>query len=372
MAAELQNPNQNQVSELSVLDFDAATFYVANAKQAAFFYNKLFGFDIIGYRGPETGAKDTASYVLKQNQITFVLTSALTSDHPIAAHVANHGDGIRDLGMKVSDVESVYKTALARGAKGVMEPTVLRDTQGVVKKATIAAYGDTTHTFVERSDYKGLFEPGYEAWSRSAQSTGLVRIDHAVANLEKDRMDVWADYYQRIFGFYVLRHYSEKDISTEYSALVSKVMANKSGTIKLPLNEPADGLKKSQIQEYLDYYRTPGIQHLAISTNDIIETVQTLRLNGVDLMNVPDSYYENVSDRIGDIAEPLTELAKLGIIVDRDDDGYLLQIFTQPLQDRPTLFFEIIQRHGATGFGKGNFKALFEAIERDQDRRGNL
>ncbi len=360
------------VTELPVLDFDRMEFYVGNARQAAYFYNKCFGFDIVAYRGPETGSPDVSSYVLKQNDITFVLSAALTPDHPIADHVRRHGDGIKDIGFRASNVEAALQQAEQRGAKVVHAKASLEDDFGRVEKATIATYGDTTHTFINREGYQGIFEPGFQAFHLPAATAGLKRVDHIVGNVPKGKMTNWVQYYESVFGFYVLRHFDEKDISTQYSALVSKVMANRSGTVKLPINEPAEGLRKSQIQEYLDFYTSAGVQHMAIATDDILTTVRQLRENGVGLMTVPDSYYEEARVRVGQIDEPIEELAKLGILVDRDESGYLLQIFTQPLQDRPTFFFEIIQRHGAEGFGKGNFKALFEAIERDQALRGNL
>ncbi len=374
MTPPMTNPNANStsVSEIPVSDFAAIEYYVGNAKQAAYFYNKLFGFDIVAYRGPETGYRETASYLLRQNNIQFVVTSALLPDHPASLHVQRHGDGVKDIGMKVSDVEAAYRLAVDRGATSVQAPITLEDEFGVVTKATLATYGDTTHTLVSKEGYQGVYEPGFKPLHVPGRSTGLKRVDHIVGNVETGFMDHWVRYYESVFGFYVLRHFDEKDISTQYSALVSKVMANRSGSVKMPINEPAAGLRKSQIQEYLDYYGSAGAQHIAIATDDIIETVSALRQNGVDLMTVPQAYYDDIAQRVGDIAEPLAELAKLGILIDRDEEGYLLQIFTQPIQDRPTFFFEIIQRQGSEGFGKGNFKALFEAIERDQERRGNL
>jgi 4-hydroxyphenylpyruvate dioxygenase len=360
------------VPELPVQDFQTVEFYVGNAKQAAYFYNKLFGFDIVAYRGPETGFPEAASYVLKQNSIQFVLTTGLSPDHPASMHAQRHGDGIKDLSFKSNNVKAAYTQAVERGATSVMIPTLFKDEFGVVEKATIATYGETTHTFVDRSQYNGIFEPGFTERKVLAEPVGLQRVDHAVGNVEKGKMDEWVRFYESVFGFYVLRHYDENDISTQYSALVSKVMANQSGTIKLPINEPAEGLKKSQIQEYLDFYKSAGVQHMAISTKDILSTVKTLRQRGVELMSVPDNYYTELQERVGNIQEPIEMLKELGILVDRDDEGYLLQIFTQPMEDRPTFFFEIIQRQGSEGFGKGNFKALFEAIERDQAKRGNL
>lgn len=374
MIEDLQKTAMTQapVQELPVLDFADMTFYVGNAKQAAHYYRQLFGFDIVAYRGPETGHRDTCAYVLQQNQITFVFTAALSADHAVAQHVYHHGDGVKDIGFKVSDVQQAYETAIARGARPVQAPYTLQDESGTVHKAIVATYGDTTHTFIDRSGYQGIFEPEFQPYHLPGQSTGLQRVDHIVGNVEEGLMDQWAEFYQKIFGFYVFRYYSDKDISTQYSALVSKVMANQSGTVKMPINAPASGLKKSQIQEYIDYYKSAGVQHLAISTPDIIQTVRCLRANGVELMRVPQTYYDEIAQRVGHIDESLKDLAELGILIDRDEEGYLLQIFTMPVQDRPTFFFEIIQRQGSEGFGKGNFKALFEAIERDQDRRGNL
>ncbi len=374
MISSTENPVTHTVShsELPILDFHAIEFYVGNAKQAAYFYNKLFGFDIVAYRGPETGYREAASYLLKQNNIRLVLTAGLSPEHPAVQHVERHGDGIKDISFLVSNLEEAYHLAIQRGALEEQQPTILTDESGRIAKATIGAYGDTTHTFVQMDEYKGPYEPGFKPHHVPSPSTGLKRIDHIVANVEPGKMEAWVEFYQRVFGFYTLCHFDEKDISTQYSALVSKVMANRSGSIKLPINEPAPGLGKSQIQEYLDYYHAPGVQHIAIATEDILSTVSALRQNGLELMTVPDAYYQDLAKRVGTIQESMSELAKLGILVDRDEEGYLLQIFTQPVQDRPTVFFEIIQRQGSGGFGKGNFKALFEAIERDQQRRGNL
>lgn len=359
-------------TELPVTGFDSVTFYVGNAKQAAYFYRAALGFDIIGYRGPETGHPETVTYLLQQNNLRFALTSALSPHHPVAQHVQAHGDGIRDIAFACTDVGAAYETALARGAQSVSPPETLQDDHGTLVKATIATYGDTTHTLIDRRNYPGPLEPGFQALFLPGESIGLQRIDHAVGNVETGRMDDWVRYYESVFGFYVFRYYSEKDISTRYSALVSKVMANRSGSIKMPINQPAPGVMKSQIQEYIDFYGSAGVQHLAISTDNILHTVNELRRRGIMLMTVPQAYYEDLAERVGEIRESVPDLAQLGILVDREEGGYLLQIFTQPMQDRPTFFFEIIQRQGAQGFGKGNFKALFEAIERDQARRGNL
>ncbi len=362
----------SQQSELPVLDFQTIEFYVGNAKQAALYYNKLFGFDIVAYRGPETGHRDSCSYVLRQNNIQFVMTGALQPDHPVAQHVHQHGDGVKDIGFAVSDLNQTIELASRRGAVVTHSAASLADEGGVVHKATIATYGDTTHTFFECEGYHGVCEPGFEPRHLPANPVGLQRVDHIVGNVEKGRMEHWVRFYENVFGFRVFRSFDQSDISTQYSSLVSKVMSNASGTIKLPINEPAEGVWKSQIQEYLDFYGSPGVQHIAISTHNIIETVDALRANGVDFMTVPQTYYDSIAERVGEIREPLQALADLGILIDRDEEGYLLQIFTQPVQDRPTFFFEIIQRAGSEGFGKGNFKALFEAIERDQARRGNV
>jgi 4-hydroxyphenylpyruvate dioxygenase len=353
---------------------DYLEFYVGNAKQAAHYYRAAFGYRLVGYRGPETGVRDRASYLLEQDKIRLVLTSALGPEGPIAEHVARHGDGVRDMAFQVDDARQAWSVAMERGATSVQEPTELRDAHGVVVIAAIRTYGDTIHSIVERKDYRGLFLPGFVAVESPYQpeGTGLKYVDHCVGNVELGKMNEWVAFYERVLGFYNLLTFDDKDISTEYSALMSKVMSNGNGRIKFPINEPAAGKKKSQIEEYLDFYRGPGVQHIAIATDDIIATVRQLKARGVEFLSIPRSYYETVLDRVGTIDEDLAPLAELGILVDRDDEGYLLQIFTKPVQDRPTLFYEIIQRKGAKGFGKGNFKALFESIEREQARRGNL
>lgn len=360
------------VDELRIDGFDHVEFYVGNALQAAYYYHKGFGFDIVGYRGPETGVRDTASYVLKQNNVTLILTSAMHPGHPIAEHVHRHGDGVKCIGMKVQDARKTYETAISRGAKGIGSPVEYKGEDGNFVSASIQTYGETVHTFVERKDYNGTFAPDFKGKNKSAGNIGLTYIDHIVGNVETQRMEYWVEFYQKVFGFYIYQYFDAKDISTQYSALVSKVMANKSGTIKLPINEPAPGAGRSQIQEYLDYYLAPGVQHIAIGTKDIIATVAQLRERGIDFLTVPHSYYEALPERVGKIDEDIDELEHHGILVDRESEGYLLQIFTKPVEDRPTLFFEIIQRKGAQGFGKGNFKALFEAVEREQAARGNL
>ncbi|MBA3443403.1 MAG: 4-hydroxyphenylpyruvate dioxygenase [Gemmatimonadales bacterium] len=353
---------------------DFVEFYVGNAKQASQYYRTAFGFQLVGYRGPETGTRERASYLLQQNKVRLVLTSALTPDHPAAAHVALHGDGVRDIALWVDDAREAFDLAVERGARPAQKPTVLRDEGGEVVIAGIHTYGDTIHSLVERRNYQGLFLPGFQAVNPrySPASVGLQYVDHCVGNVELGAMNTWVSFYQDVMGFRNLISFDDKDISTEYSSLMSKVVASGNDRIKFPINEPAKGRKKSQIDEYLDFYRGPGVQHLAIATDNIIQTVTALRDRGVDFLQVPTSYYDSVLDRVGHIDEDLAPLKELGILVDRDDEGYLLQIFSKPVQDRPTLFYEIIQRKGAKSFGKGNFKALFEAIEREQAARGNL
>ena len=353
---------------------DFVEFYVGNAKQASQYYRTAFGFQLVAYRGPETGTRDRASYLLQQNKVRLILTSALTPDHPVAAHVALHGDGVRDIALWVDDARQAFDRATERGARPAQKPTVLRDDAGEVVIAGIHTYGDTIHSLVERRNYKGLFLPGFQTVSPryNPPPVGLQYVDHCVGNVELGAMNTWVSFYQDVMGFRNLISFDDKDISTEYSSLMSKVVASGNDRIKFPINEPAKGRKKSQIDEYLDFYRGPGVQHLAIATDNIIETVTALRDRGVDFLQVPKAYYDSVLDRVGRIDEDLAPLKELGILVDRDDEGYLLQIFSKPVQDRPTLFYEIIQRKGAKSFGKGNFKALFEAIEREQAARGNL
>ncbi|MBI2940491.1 MAG: 4-hydroxyphenylpyruvate dioxygenase [Chloroflexi bacterium] len=346
--------------------------YVGNARQAAHFYRTAFGFDVVAYAGPETGVRDRASYVLRQGGVRLILTAGLGPASPIAEHARIHGDGVHDVAFLVDDAAVAYAVTTGRGAKGIKPPTVERNADGLVVRATVAAYGDTVHTFVANDGYRGAFLPGYRARLIPGPRVGLHQIDHVVANVELGKMNEWVDYYARIFGFGQLVHFDDKDISTEYSALMSKVMQDGDGRIKLPINEPATGRKKSQIQEYLDYYQGPGVQHIALLTDDIVATVRALGTHGVEFLRTPGAYYDALPGRIGTIDENLAELRELGVLADRDDEGYLLQIFTRPVQDRPTLFFEVIQRKGSRGFGKGNFKALFEAIEQEQARRGNL
>ena len=358
---------------------DYIEFYVGNAKQASHYYRAAFGFQLVGYRGPETGVRDRASYLLQQDRIRFLLTTPIRPDlsdeaRLIADHIYRHGDGVRDLAMWVEDARDAFAKAVERGAEPVHQPRVLRDDDGEIVVAAIRTYGDTIHSLVERRNYRGLFMPGFRAVAPHYQppGVGLRYVDHCVGNVELGRMNVWVAFYADVMGFRNLLTFDDKDISTEYSSLMSKVMANGNDRIKFPINEPAQGKKKSQIEEYLDFYGGPGVQHMALATDDIIGTVTALRDRGVEFLSVPTTYYDELQGRVGKIDEPVAELAKLGILVDRDPDGYLLQIFTKPVEDRPTVFYEIIQRKGAKSFGKGNFKALFESIEREQALRGNL
>ncbi len=373
MKAEALNPTPVE-DFLPIKCMDHVEFYVGNAKQSAGFYRTHLGFSITGYRGPETGHRESASYLLEQGKIRFVLTTSIKSSHPIADHVARHGDGVKVLAMEVDDVEKSLKAALERGAEMVHDLQELRDEHGMVKTGSIATYGETIHTFVERGSYSGPFMPGFEARDLSPSNgpAGLMAIDHVVGNVELGQMNRWVEFYAKTLGFSQLIHFDDEAISTDYTALMSKVMQDGTGKIKFPINEPAESKKKSQIEEYLDFYGGPGVQHIALITGDIISTVSQLQANGVEFLSIPQSYYENLGDRVGAIKEKVEDLQRLGILVDRDEEGYLLQIFTRPVQDRPTVFFEVIQRRGSRGFGLGNFKALFEAIEREQARRGNL
>ena len=358
---------------LPLLGTDYVEFYVGNARQSAQYYRSQFGFRIAAYCGPETGVRDRASYLLVQNKIRFVLTTALSPEHPIARHVHLHGDGVHDIALWVDDAVSAWRETTKRGAKSVQEPETRRDADGEVCTSAIAIYGETIHTFVERRNYRGVFLPRYERIASDDEGgVGLLYVDHMVGNVPLGEMQKWVDFYHDVMGFRQFQSFDDKDVSTEYSALMSKVMANGNDRIKFPLNEPASGKRKSQIEEYLEFYRGPGVQHIAMETHDIIATVSQLRANGVEFLTVPSTYYEQLLSRVGRIDEPLDRLRELGILVDRDDEGYMLQIFTRPVEDRPTLFYEIIQRKGSRSFGKGNFKALFEAIEREQARRGNL
>ncbi|HSH02891.1 MAG TPA: 4-hydroxyphenylpyruvate dioxygenase [Anaerolineae bacterium] len=364
---------------LPIKKMDHVEFYVGNAKQAAHYYRTGFGFANSAYSGLETGNRDRASYVMEQGNVRLVLSTALTPDHPIARHAHLHGDGVAVIAMEVPDAASAYKESTARGATGAIPPTREEDEYGVISYSAIRAYGDTLIKFVDRSQYNGPFWPGYQARNGFELDKkgrhpgyGLAHIDHMVGNVELGAMNRWVDFFANTMGFSQLLHFDNEDISTEYSALMSKVMQNGNGKVKFPINEPAEGKKKSQIQEYLDFYYGPGVQHIALSTGNILETVTKLKESGIDFLTVPTTYYDVLEDRVGKINEPIDKLAELGILVDRDEEGYLLQIFTKPVEDRPTVFFEIIERHGSRGFGKGNFKALFEAIEREQDLRGNL
>jgi 4-hydroxyphenylpyruvate dioxygenase len=366
---------QSSVDFLPLKGMDFVEFYVGNARQAAHYYRSAFGMRLTGYSGPETGIRDRASYVLEQGQIRFVLTTALRQDHEISRHVSMHGDGVRDIVLAVDDADAAYRETTKRGAGGVREPFTLRDTLGEVRMASIAAYGDTLHTFIDRRNYRGPFLPGFVTVSGPdtvARPTGLKYVDHMVGNVGWNQMNAWVHFYEDVMGFKLYQTFDDKDISTEYSALMSKVMSNGNGRIKFPINEPAEGRKKSQIEEYLDFYGGPGVQHIAMGTGNIIDTVTRLRDQGVDFLRIPSSYYRELTARVGKIDEPLEQLENLGILVDRDDEGYLLQIFTKPVEDRPTVFYEVIQRKGSRSFGKGNFRALFEAIEREQGLRGNL
>jgi 4-hydroxyphenylpyruvate dioxygenase len=354
---------------------DYIEFYVGNAKQAAHFYRSAFGMKLVAYRGPETGTRDRASYLLQQNKIRFVLTTPLQPDGAITEHIRVHGDGVREIALCVEDAASAYTETTKRGGRGVQAPVVMQDEQGEVRYSAIAAYGDTIHGFVERKGYRGVFLPGFQAVEAEdvvSRPVGLLHIDHMVGNVGWNQMDTWVNFYRDVMGFQLYQHFDDSDISTEYSALMSKVMANGNGRVKFPINEPAEGRRKSQIEEYLQFYGGAGVQHIAMATGNIIETVGKLRTQGVEFLRVPSTYYADLEQRCGKIDEPIEELADLGILVDRDDEGYMLQIFTKPVEDRPTLFFEIIQRKGSRSFGKGNFKALFEAIEREQALRGNL
>lgn len=353
---------------------DYVEFYVGNAKQAAHYYKTAFGFQSLAYAGPETGVKDRVSYVLVQNKLRFVLTTPLNGNSDIARHIQSHGDGVKVLALWVDDARSAFEETVKRGAKPYLEPVEEKDEFGTVVRSGIHVYGDTVHLFVERKNYNGPFLPGYKEWKTTynPSETGLLYVDHCVGNVGWNEMNTWVKFYEDVMGFRNLLSFDDKDISTEYSALMSKVMSNGNGRVKFPINEPAEGKKKSQIEEYLDFYGGPGVQHVAIATNNIIQTVTDLQDRGVEFLKVPGSYYDTLLDRVGHIDEDLLPLKELGILVDRDDEGYLLQIFTKPVQDRPTVFFEIIQRKGAKSFGKGNFKALFESIEREQALRGNL
>ncbi len=349
--------------------------YVGNAKQAAHYYMSAFGFQALAYAGPETGIKDRASYVVRQHKLTFVLTTPLRPDNPIADHIYRHGDGVKALSLRVQDARNAWEETTRRGARSYMEPVVLTDDDGEVVMSGIHTYGDTVHLFIERKNYKGSFMPGYRSWSNphfQPTETGLLYVDHCVGNVGWNQMNPWVTFYEEVMGFKNILSFDDEDISTEYSALMSKVMSSGNGFVKFPINEPAEGKKKSQVEEYLEFYNGEGVQHVALATADIVKTVKELMSRGVEFLKVPSTYYDDLLDRVGHIDEDLEPLKELGILVDRDNEGYLLQLFSKPVEDRPTLFFEIIQRKGAQSFGKGNFKALFEAIEREQEARGNL
>jgi len=356
--------------------WDHLELYVGNAKQAAYYYETAFGFAKTAYSGPETGVRDRASYLLEQGDIRFVLTSGLRGDSEITRFACAHGDGVKDTALTVPDAGEAYRQAVQRGARGVAEPRWVEDDFGRVELATIATYGENVHTFVNRKEYAGAFLPGFQEIAptngRPATGVGLKLIDHVVGNVELGRMDYWVEFYERTMGFTNIIHFADEQIHTEYSALMSKVMADGEGKIKFPINEPAEGKRKSQIEEYLEFYGGPGVQHVALQSDDIVRTVETLQERGIIFLSTPDAYYEDVEDRVGEIGEDWDDLRRLRILADRDEEGYLLQIFTKTAEDRPTLFFEVIERHGAVGFGEGNFRALFEAIEREQALRGNL
>ncbi len=369
-----------QLKPETIIDFlplkgtDFIEFYVGNAKQAAHFYKTAFGFQSLAYAGPETGVRDRSSYVLIQGKMRIMLTTPLKSDHPINQHIQKHGDGVHSLALWVDDAYDAFEQTVKRGAKIYMEPQTLKDENGEVKMCGIHTYGDTVHLFVERKNYTGPFMPGFVKWESTYNPTevGLLYVDHCVGNVDWNQMNPWVKFYEEVMGFKNILSFDDKDISTEYSALMSKVMSNGNGYVKFPINEPAKGKKKSQVEEYLDFYEGEGVQHIAIATLDIVDTVTKLKNRGIEFLTIPSTYYDDLIDRVGKIDEDIEPLKKLGILVDRDDEGYLLQIFTKPVEDRPTLFFEIIQRKGAKSFGKGNFKALFESIEIEQAKRGNL
>ena len=364
--------------DLPLRRIDHVRFFVGNARQSAYFYRNAFGFDVVAYAGLETRHRQEAGYVLRQGKITFVLISPLSSQHPESGRLIAHGDGVQDIALEVDDVRRTFEETVRRGATPIAPPAALEDDSGVYETATIRAYGDTTHTFINRDRYDGVFAPGFlpidpERYSPSTfHPVGLAAIDHIVGNVEEGKMNDWVEFYKNVMGFNQLVHFDDKDISTEYSALMSKVVQNGTGRIKFPINEPAHGRRRSQIEEYLQFYGGPGVQHIALITDDIVRTVRAMRANDVSFLRVPKTYYDALPERVGTIQEDMRELAELGILVDRDDEGYMLQIFTKPVCDRPTLFFEVIQRRGSRSFGKGNFKALFEAIEREQAKRGTL
>jgi 4-hydroxyphenylpyruvate dioxygenase len=358
---------------LPIKAFDHVEFWVGNAKQAAVYYAHGFGFTPVAYRGLETGSRDVASYALQQGGIRLVLSSSLHGNDELSRHVGRHGDGVKVIALEVPDARAAYEAATSRGAEGAIQPTETSDDFGVLRTSAVRAYGETLIKFVERGDYGGVFAPGFQRTGHAnGHGVGLHTVDHIVGNVELGAMNEWVDFFARSLGFSQLVHFDDEAISTEYSALMSKVMQDGSGKIKFPINEPAEGKRKSQIQEFLDFYNGPGVQHIACQTDDIVRTVRTMRERGVEFLRIPGNYYEGLPDRVGEIDQKLDDLAELGILADRDEDGYLLQIFTKPVEDRPTVFYEVIERHGARGFGEGNFKALFQSLEKEQQRRGNL
>ena len=374
-ATTIKKNKKTEIDFLPLEGTDYVEFYVGNAKQAAHYYMSAFGFQALAYAGPETGIKDKVSYAVRQHKLTFVLTTPLKPGNEIADHVYKHGDGVKALALRVSDAANAWKETIKRGAHSAMEPVTVNDESGDLVMSGIHTYGDTVHLFIERKNYNGMFMPGYKEWGNpyfQPADTGLQYVDHCVGNVGWHQMNPWVSFYENVMGFRNILTFDDEDISTEYSALMSKVMSNGNGFVKFPINEPAEGKKKSQVEEYLEYYNGEGVQHVALATNDIVKTVTELRKRGVEFLQVPTSYYDDLLERVGHIDEDLAPLKELGILVDRDHEGYLLQLFTKPVEDRPTLFFEIIQRKGAQSFGKGNFKALFEAIEREQAARGNL
>ena len=357
---------------MPLLGIDHLEFWVGNARQTAYFFSRAMGFTPVAYAGLETGVRDRVSFVLDQGDVRFVVSGALTPEGEIAEHVKLHGDGVKVVALRVPDADRAWQEATSRGARSALEPKELPSDDGVLRKSGVFTYGETVHEFIDRSSYTGAFAPGYKPLDSVPDQAGIREIDHVVGNVELGNMEQWVKYYEDVFGMTEMIHFSDEAISTEYSALMSKVCIDGSGRIKFPINEPAEGKRKSQIEEYLEYYQTPGVQHIALASEDIVKTVDSLRQRGLEFLWVPGNYYEEALNRVGEIEESYSDLKRLGILVDRDDEGYLLQIFTKPVQDRPTLFFEVIERHGSRGFGVGNFKALFEAIEREQAKRGNL
>jgi 4-hydroxyphenylpyruvate dioxygenase len=375
IAAIQKDNTSTQTDFLPLQGTDYVEFYVGNAKQAAHYYMSAFGFQALAYAGPETGIKDKVSYAERQHKLTFVLTTPIRPGNEIADHIYKHGDGVKFLALMVDDATSAWEQTTKRGGQSYLAPQQLRDEAGEVVMSGIHTYGDTVHLFIERKNYKGAFLPGFKPWSNphfAPADTGLLYVDHCVGNVGWNQMNPWVKFYEDVMGFKNILSFDDEDISTEYSALMSKVMSNGNGYVKFPINEPAEGKRKSQVEEYLEFYNGEGVQHVALATHDIVKTVKDLMSRGVEFLKVPNSYYDDLLDRVGHIDEDLEPLKELGILVDRDNEGYLLQLFSKPVQDRPTLFFEIIQRKGAKSFGKGNFKALFEAIEREQAARGNL